>query len=294
MRYCRRFRPPLVLLTAFYAGLTAPLAQADEKVAALPTESAQSAHHLLFEANFGGLNAADFLLSYSLDSQEGPLNERINRFHLETKGVARWVFKLWIKAEGRGLTKDGGTYIAQQYRVDYTNRFRTRSIDVTFDPQTGKATPHIKTVGATEENDKANEDKVPPEKRFNVIDPIAAVAEAIRHTRDHLENGGPQKFRLPVYDGRRRYDIIGEVRDRFERTILDKVHKVRLLVLAPETVAGFKKSHQELWKESAFHIYLSDDGRYVPLQIDAIGPGPMINLVRECETAEACRPEGKS
>jgi len=269
------------------------VAAAQEKAAAEPQQQIDNARHLLFEANFGGLNAADFLLSYSLDSQEDSTSERINRFHLETKGVARWFFKLWIKAEGRGRTKDKGAYTARQYRVDYTNRFRTRSIDVDFDPQTGRATPHIKTVGATKEKDKSNEDKVPPEERFNVIDPIAAVAEAIRHTREHLENSGPQKFRLPVYDGRRRYDIIGEVRDALKRPILDKVHKVRLLVLTPETVAGFKKSHQELWKKSAFHIYLSDDGRYIPLQIDAIGPGPMINMVKECATAKECLPSGE-
>ena len=280
----------LALLTAVYPGSPVGATAPGEKIAALSQPSGGTSHHLLFEANFGGLNAADFLLSYRLDSRGTDESSRINRFHLETKGLARMIL-LWIIAEGRGTMTANGAYEPHNYRVNYANRFRTRTVDVVFDPTTGQATPEIKTLGASEEKDDENEGKVPPEMRRDVIDPISAVVEAIRRTRDHLEKDTPRTFVLAVYDGRRRFDVKGEVQDASTRDILGTTHKVRRLVLTPEAISGFKESHRELWSKYAFHIYLSDDGRYVPLQIDAVGPGPMINLVKECATLAACTPE---
>ncbi|MCW9034768.1 MAG: DUF3108 domain-containing protein [Rhodospirillales bacterium] len=241
--------------------------------------------NLKFEAYWGGLHAVNFLLSYSTAP-----GEMKNVFHLETAGILKLLLKMRIKAEAKGSSSKNDLYIPQSYQVDYENRYRTRKVTISFDSKSGIVIPKITTKGADEEKDRATEAKVPPEMRKGTIDPISAVVEAIRRTKNHIENGASKNFTIPVYDGRRRFDVIGEVQETIQRTILFKPYKVIRLVLTPKTRAGFKKSHTELWSKYAFHIYLTTDGRYVPLQIDAVGPGPIINLVKECDTAEACLP----
>ncbi len=241
--------------------------------------------NLKFEAYWSGLHAADFLLSYSMAA-----GNQKNRFHLETSGLIKLILKLWIKAEAVGSYSEKGPFTPALYKVDYENRFRSRSVTVTFDPKSGLATPSITTKGTEPEKDRDNEAKVPPHMRQGTMDPVSAVVEAIRRTKEHVENNGPKTFTLPVYDGRRRFDVTGVVEDQLQRTILHKPYTVRRLVLTPKTRAGFKKSHTELWSKYAFYIYLTTDGRYLPLQIDAVGPGPILNLVKECKTAEGCSP----
>jgi len=229
-----------------------------------------------------GLHAGDFILSYSTAP-----GKKDNLFKLETRGLIRWVTKLKINAEGRGEITEDGSYRPSLYKVGYTNRRRERTVTVTFD-EDGLGHPLIQTKGKKPEDDKRHADKVEPKWRMDTIDPIAAVVESIRKTKEHLESGGPKTFTLPVYDGRRRFDVHGEVGDRLTRHIQRKDRDVYRLILTPKAMAGFKESHKETWSEFSFHIYLSADGQYIPIQIDAVGPGPVINLTKQCQSLNAC------
>lgn len=85
-----------------------------------------------------------------------------------------------------------------------------------------------------------------------------------------------------MFDGRRRYDLIGRFLGEDRRSILGRDHKVLVLRLDTEAVAGFRPVQKLFWDDNAFHVYLSADGRYVPLQIDSIGTGPIMHMVEEC------------
>jgi hypothetical protein len=217
------------------------------------------ARHLRYEAYWGGFHAADFVLSY----ENGRRYE--NAFRLATRGVADWFLKLRVKAASEGTARpvdgtDGGALWPDLYRVDYSNRRRERSVRVRFDGPEGRAVPTIRTTGATPDQDREKEAKVPP-------------------------------FRLAVYDGRRRFDLVGEYRGRGARTILRHRHRVHRLRLTAKPVSGFKDSHWEVWNDAAYDVYLSDDDRLVPLQFVSVGLGPVINLVEQCDRPCAL-PEG--
>lgn len=242
-----------------------------------PTEAAEN--HFRYEARWGGLHAADFALTLE---RRGGVYE--NWFRLETRGLLDWIIGLRVEAESRGGAAEATPLAPAHYRVDYTNRRRSRTVEVSFGGQDGEA-----TATTTTHNQKAGDvdpseggDQISPDLRLDVIDPLSGLAEAIRRLEAHLSGEAPRAFHLKAFDGRRRFDMEGEYLGRLARTILGTRHEVYKLRLVTRPVAGFRKIHRVLWDGSTFDLYLSRDGRFVPLQIDSVGPGPMINLVEEC------------
>lgn len=239
---------------------------------------ARAAEHLRYEAYWGGLHAADFALT--LDEGAG---KKSHWFRLETQGVIDWLIKLRVEAE---------SIPGESYRVHYTNRRRERSLEVRYDEETGEARSAITTHSRSEDDtDEATETSgLDAEFRTGVTDPLGGLIEALVRVRSHLE-GGDKTFTIPVFDGRRRFDMDGEVLGTAVRTIGDERHPVYRLRLTTRPLAGFRKSHRVLWGGSAFDLYVTRDGRFVPLQIDSVGPGPIIHLMEECERRCAL-PEG--
>ncbi|MCW8837018.1 MAG: DUF3108 domain-containing protein [Rhodospirillales bacterium] len=244
---------------------------------------ATTENHLRYEVQWGGLHAADFILSFDHAAQDAQ-----NRFQLVTRGLTQWLTRLSINVSSDGLRQDGVAFSPRHFRLDYSNKRRERTVTVTFDPNGGAAVPHIETKGASDEQDDGKEELVPPEMRIGTIDPLSALVETLARTRDHLEGGAPSTFTLKVYDGRRRFDVDCTVLGRDTREILRTRKEVYEVSMIPKPVAGFKESHKILWSTFDFVLYLSTDGRYVPLQIEARGPGPMINLVQECPDRDTC------
>ncbi|MEE8392732.1 MAG: DUF3108 domain-containing protein [Rhodospirillales bacterium] len=226
-----------------------------------------------FEAYWGGLHAANFLLSTSDDGKRYE-----NSFFLKTHGIIGWFLRLKLTATSRGLSSP---FQPGDYRVDYTNRLRERTVKVSFAADDGRAVPTITTLGATRADDLEKEAKVPPPYRTNVIDPITALIATFRHARDSL-NGGDKEFVLAVYDGRRRFDLKGEFFGKEERIILGQKHEVYRIRLTNTPIIGFKDSHKVMWNDTVFDMYLSTDGRFIPLQFVPVGMGPVMNLVEEC------------
>ncbi len=229
--------------------------------------------YMRFEAYWGGLHIADFTLSSRKDGKAYK-----NRFVLRTRGLTELIMRLRLAASGEGRTDP---LRPSNYRVDYTNRRRQRSVKVRFDAGDTVATPTIRTIGASMESDREKENKVPPKYRTNVMDPIAALLAVFRNARK-AANGGQGKFSLAVYDGRRRFDLNGEFLGKGSRTILGKKHKTYRLRLSATPIIGFKERHTILWKEMIFDVYFSADGNFTPLQFVPLKTGPIINLIEKC------------
>ena len=240
-------------------------------VAGAPDQAGDT--HLRFEASWAGLHAADFVISIG---NGGDMTE--NTFRLRTRGLFQPFVRLRVDAASQGPAADRSRF----YRVDYANRLRERVVKVRFDG--AGSVPTIRTKGATQAQDREKEAKVPPAQRIGVRDPLTAVAGIFQNAH-HLLTGGSETFVLPVYDGRRRFDLKGQVMGTERRVIKGRSQRVHRLRFTADPIAGFKTRHRDLWRKYAFDVYLSTDGRFLPLLISPLGPGPEITLVEVCPRA---------
>ncbi|MBM3573898.1 MAG: DUF3108 domain-containing protein [Alphaproteobacteria bacterium] len=125
---------------------------------------------------------------------------------------------------------------------------------------------------------------VPNELRVGVFDPLTAIRESIAHVRAHL-GGGPARFKIPVFDGTRRFDIAYEFRGRSARSLGKNRYDTYWVRMTPQPMAGFSARNLEFWEGAAFDIYLDRDADLVPVQIMPLENGPVLNLVETCATA---------
>lgn len=261
-------------------------------LAAVP--AAASDVHLRYEAYWGGLHAADFALSMA-DLSGRPDVTVKNEFRLRTRGVLDWIARLNLTARSTGTVAEAPPFLTPTgYSVDYTSRNRDRIVEVDFThPRARTRITDRKDGGkvrnGTGKGDDFAEADLKPEHLKDVIDPLLGLTEALRRVRYHLVGGGPSTFTLRGFDGSRRFDMDGEVLGPASRVITEKKHETYRLRLTARPVAGFKKRHRVLWNDSAFDLYLSRDGRFVPLQIVSLGHGPVLTLVEECPAACALK-----
>ncbi len=253
--------------------------------------------NLRFEANWGGLHVADFTLSLK---NGGDTYE--NRFHLETRGLTRYLTKMSVTAHSKGRIvapppQNGNgsglaeTYLAQSYRTEYTNRRHFRWVNIDFGPagEPAHASTGTSPVKGREENwnpaEKGPEvlEKVGAEFRIGVNDPISMIPQMMAMVRAHLK-GGPASVIAKGFDGRRRFDMDVTYLGLASRTVGKVKHDTYHVRVVPKPVAGFKKRHATLWNNSTYDFYLSRDGRFVPLQIVPVKHGPVLTLMAECES----------
>jgi len=260
--------------------------------------------HLRYEANWGGIHVADF--SLSLTNRDGLFE---NRFHLETQGVTRYFTNLSAIAtsQGRIITPppssngpslirnaaadlaQSETYIAETYRTQYTNKKHFRWVNIIFGAPGKPATAVTGTAPTPGREDRWNPaekgpenlDKVEPQFRIGVNDPITLIPQMISIVRAHLV-GGPKSGIARGFDGRRRFDINITDLGSVKRTIAGVLHDTYRVRIIPNPVAGFKDRQKTLWHNAAYDFYLSQDGRFVPLQIVPVNHGPVLTMVAEC------------
>ena len=251
---------------------------------------AAQALHLKYEANWGGVHIADFILSL----QTGPEGFE-NRFRLETRGLTRYFSNLTVRAESTGtLTngKYGVVYLPSHYRTEYTNSKHFRWVDILFPapPKPATATTGTSPIKGMEDKwdpkEKGPEilDKVEPKYLTAVSDPLSLVPEMIALVRAHL-GGGPKSGVIKGFDGRRRFDLRIDYLGPATRTIADVAHETYRVRVHPIPVAGFKPRHKKFWEGAAFDFYLARDTSLKPMQIVPLKHGPVLTMTAECPQA---------
>lgn len=276
--------------------------------------------HLRYEAHWGGLHVADFSLSLMNDTnQDGATFE--NDFHLETRGLTRFITKMAVTANSRGRivspppprneddpmqsavsTAAGAhlvaTYLADKYHTEYTNRRHFRWVDIVFGQAGEPAHASTGTSPIKGREDKWNPaekgpevlEKVEESYRTGVNDPITMIPQMMAMVRTHM-SGGPASTVAKGFDGRRRFDMDITYLGLATRTIGKIKHDTYHVRVVPNPVAGFKKRHKALWNGSSYDFYLSRDGRFVPLQIVPVEHGPVLTMVAECTVTCEIKPE---
>lgn len=240
-------RPMLAYWTAFALSLVvgAPLAAAETL-------------NLRYEARWAGLPAAD--VAYSLAMQQTGFEARMR---MQTRGLA-WLFS---KFQGRATATGavaGGRLLPAGYEAVYDLRKRKdKRIEIRY---RGAPDARVAYRGA---GDTTDHPEIEQTYRENVIDPLTAFA-AIRQA---VRSGAVQRagrFRLPVYDDQRRFDVEGAVTGRERLRLGGRAVDATRIDMLLRPIAGFHATGAEDPEDTPRPVvlYLSDDERAIPLRAE--------------------------
>lgn len=218
---------------------------------------------------------------------------------------------IWAYAGSRGIAKNISNYssdsksslsikdgkvLTNTFSTDFILRKRERNIDLFFAP----------------DGSLKSEKNIPPEIRGkrpavpkNLIDgsydPLAAamvVRERIKKLiasgdMDKISKKNPDKFVIPMYDGRRRSDLEIEILGRTETSIVNKNMKAIHLTAYNKPVSGFTKNEMRDMPDQnpKINVWVGDDELLLPIKGDGqtrVGFASG-SLVKECRTMKECR-----
>ena len=155
--------------------------------------------NLLYEVYSGGFHVLNFELDLALAPERYDVTARIN-----SAGFVGWFLSWRQVSESRGqLGRD--TVAPELHRSQAEFRGRKRSVEIDYDA--GKVGDVRVQPPAREDEGR---DEVSVERRREAMDPISSILGAIRRLSAGEGCGG----RLPVFDGRRRYDLVLTDRSR--------------------------------------------------------------------------------
>lgn len=254
----------------------------------------EQSERLLFDVMFGGLHIADVVVE--LDQNQASYSAGMR---MRTRGMIDWFddFRADIRSMG-GFAGASGELrpVPETYRrgwsspevasemtmvFDPVDRIG-RGADRIFDPRTGL---DLKAEDLPWNNRRREIPVVPDDKRAGAIDPISAFIGA----RRLIVESGQKEVRMPIYDGRRRYDVITTVGTPRTLTVREVERSVIPVRSRMEPVYGFEPDGEDRMRESEGEMYFTADDRFVPVQI-ILGNSMFssaMNLVAECNTDPA-------
>jgi len=236
---------------------------------------------LHYSAAWAGLPAAQ--IDVALGGSGTHYRDEID---IHTEGLPRWFTNFSGDASSEGELATDGAAVPQRYDALYTLRRR-------HDKRVALRVVEQDGARLTERAPEDTSTKPPLDEKFrrNVLDPISALA-AIRHyleTHSH-EVGG--QFTIPVFDGARRFDVIGRIVPA-EAEPADGPVVQMLLSLHP--IAGFKgETSEDGDPDNAprdVDLRLTDDARLLPLYMRVhIAFLPLVvRYERSCPKIGACQ-----
>ncbi len=295
------FSPKTKLFYALCISLAAspPYNTADaQQTASRGGQDPRQLEQLAYDLKIGGLHVADFLAEFSEDA-----DGYRTTLTMETRGMARWFqdFRAELVGEGRMVieTGRGPTPVPRVFDRAWEAQTMAATLTIGYDPVTRLAeaqermfNPQTGETLAYEDMEWAQDRDLPPpvpdDLRTGVFDPMAAFVAA----RAQIHHGGRNAFRVPIYDGRRRYDLVGEV--EAPRAFWMDGQDVELVpvVARVEPVFGFDERRTETIQESSGRLLFSPDERFIPVQVMLRGRmfSSVMNLTADCaEDAAVCQ-----
>ncbi|MBL8630627.1 MAG: DUF3108 domain-containing protein [Rhodospirillaceae bacterium] len=266
-----------------------------------PAQGREQKERLLYDVMFGGLHIADVVVS--LDQSKVTFDSRLE---MRTRGVAEAFqdFRADVKSTG-AFNADLGGVIPATYSRSWRSPEIATEMTMTYDAATGAPNQLAERVFNPVTGEAVPEDKLPwntkrkpvppvPEKlRIGALDPVTAFI-ASRH---QIMESGKTEVRVPIYDGRRRYDIISTKGEAKTYTIRGKEHMLVPVQARLEPVFGFEEETEERMREAETKILFSTDARFVPVQVILSTNlfSSVMNLVAECnEDPTPCNSVGPS
>jgi hypothetical protein len=126
-------------------------------------------------------------------------------------------------------------------------------------------TPHIliDDIRRIDPDEDEPRPMVPEAMKAGTMDPLTALVTASRHI---LAGHAGERFTVPVYDGRNRYDAQVTVTGPGSTTIGDRRITGTRATIAFKPLAGFRKKSQDLWDGATFTLLL-DPATQLPARI---------------------------
>jgi len=259
-------RPAISRLAAVALLMAAPTAA--EPADAKPTDATLEA-----EMRFMGMSVGTVELEIASEGER-----QAQRLAMATTGLVERLtgFRGELKSESR----NGGDRPAPLAFDSFTRTDRaTRQVEIRYDDD-GRVVDL-----ATFKRDKRQDSEVPEALRHDTVDPLTALS-VVRGWLHGVRDDVPASTVVPVFDGRRRYDLVVDYVDRRVATFASGPTPVLEARLETRAIAGFD---EEADGQRAITILLSDDEVLAPLvmRTDVMG-----DLSAALYTRRVCTPAG--
>ncbi|HWG79173.1 MAG TPA: DUF3108 domain-containing protein [Stellaceae bacterium] len=232
-----------------------------------------------YRATWAGLPAAEMRLAFG-----GSGTRYRDEIDIETKGLARLFTKFRGGAVAEGRLGDDGLAAPSRYDALYDLRKRRDSrISMRF------ISHHGAVVAERTPADTSHKPPIDETYRRDVTDPLSALA-SIRHVLKVKPPKPGGQFRIPVYDGSRRFDIAVRV------VAVGGEHNLVQLKLTLVPIAGFKGGSSEDGDPDdaprPVDLAFTNDAALVPVSIRvSVAYLPLvIRFQHRCETFAGCVP----
>lgn len=261
---------------------------------------------LTYAAMLGGLHVADLMVT--LDQNEVGYKSDLE---VVSRGVVRWVEDFRARITGEGAFAPAEEANSSQpslpqpehFHREWTGGEIASVMTMTFDPKTGEAVVAERLYNPLTDEDLSRDDMpwnrderreerepVPEDLRRDVLDPMGAFISARRQI---LAQGGAtgasKSFRVPIYDGQRRYDIVGKTAPIRSTEINGTEMAVIPVSVKLEPIFGFNERSKNRMTDTVNRLYFSADGRFIPIQFMMASDmfAVVINLNADCKVNAA-------
>ena len=204
-----------------------------------------------------------------------------NEIEIETEGLPHLFARFRATAVAEGRLAEDRPVEPSHYRALYDLRKRRDSrISIQFVNRTGA------TLAERGSDDTSRKPPLAEIFRKNIVDPLSALERIRAALRGPRRNGG---FSIPVYDGARRFDIVGHILPK-----KDPSESILRVELTLRPIAGFKgETSEDGDPDSAprkVELTVTDDTRVVPLSIEVpVFFMPLVVQVRRiCPPQDPC------
>jgi uncharacterized protein DUF3108 len=237
---------------------------------------------LRYVATWAGLPAGEVHLRLT----EGASAFRA-QIDISTVGLPRWLTRFRARGISEGAVPADGMATPTRYDAAYDLRSRKgKRISMRF---VGSGRDSVVERGPEDSSEKY---LLPPSLLTDVVDPLAALARMREALRSGLAGRG--HFSIPVFDGKRRFDVEERAVSRETRQIGGRALPVLHLALLLHPVAGFRGDDGEPNpdpKPRELDLLFSDDGSFTPLRMEVTVAWltMVVELVERCDTLAPCK-----
>ncbi len=237
---------------------------------------------LRYVATWAGLPAGEVHLQLA----EGTDGFR-SQIDISTEGLPRWLTRFRARGISEGIVPAGGLAAPARYDAAYDLRSRKgKRISMRF---VGNGSDTVVERGPEDSSEKY---LLPPALLTDVVDPLAALTRMREALRIGLAGRG--QFAIPVFDGKRRFDVEERAVTRERERIAGKTVPVLHLSLLLHPIAGFKGDDGEPNpdpKPRGLDLLFSDDGTFTPLRMEVTVAWltMVVELAERCDAPAPCK-----
>jgi hypothetical protein len=237
---------------------------------------------LRYVATWAGLPAGEVHLQLA----EGTSVFRA-QIDISTVGLPRWLTRFRARGISEGAVPVDGLAMPERYDAAYDLRSRKgKRISMRF---VGSGGDSVAERGPEDSSEKY---LLPPALLTDVVDPLAALTRMREALRSGLAGQG--HFAIPVFDGKRRFDVEERAVSHEMTRIGDRVLPVLHLALLLHPIAGFKGDDGEANpdpKPRGLDLLFSDDGGFTPLRMEVTVAWltMVVELAERCGTMAPCK-----